>query len=246
MWIKEKPEILGESGPVKTNFLYKSGKVYIMDNHLCASWCWLQEIDTAKRYNYLHIDRHYDLCESPDEVKSTVIDMGIDIQRLSFDQYTNLSYEPWNHRGMKAKLFRWDTYILNLQQLYPNLFASTTFITKKAGAGTDFVEYELEIEQFLGEYRHWVSDSKEGWIINIDIDYFFAPIRGHFQLYTDETIRLVAEEVKRYLPKVDVVTIALSPECCGGWKKAIGVLLIFSAVLELDIELTVPPGQNNF
>ncbi|MFP9097730.1 hypothetical protein ACLI09_01645 [Flavobacterium sp. RHBU_24] len=139
--------------------------------------------------------------------------------------------------GIFPKLFRWDNYILNLQQLYPKLFASTTFITKKEGGITDFVQDEYEIEQFLGEYRHWVTNSKKGWIINVDLDYFFAPIRGYFQLYTDETIRLVAKEIKRYLAKVDVVTIALSPECCGSWEKAIHALSIFSEELELDIDL---------
>ncbi|MFP9097729.1 UPF0489 family protein [Flavobacterium sp. RHBU_24] len=80
MWIVEKPEVLGESGSVATNFLYKSGKVYVMDNHRCASWCWLQEIDTDKEYNYLHIDRHYDLCESPEEVDAVVIEQGTILQ----------------------------------------------------------------------------------------------------------------------------------------------------------------------
>jgi len=172
MWIKEKPEMLGESGPVKANFLYKSGKIYIMDNHLCASWCWLQEIDTDKRYNYLHIDRHYDLCESPDEVKSVVIDHGIDVSKLSFNEYENLSYE---FRGMRAKLFRWDTYILNLQQLYPELFASTVFITKRAGASTDFVEDEYELEQFLGEYRHWLRIQKMDGVSILTLITFLHP-----------------------------------------------------------------------
>lgn len=243
MWIKGKPEILGESGAINTNFLYKSGKVYVMDNHLCASWCWLQEIDTGKKYNYLHIDRHYDLCQFKKEVKTLVIDKGIDISKLTFEEYANLGFEV--HSGIYAKLFRWDNYILNLQQLYPKLFTSTIFITKKEGGRTDFVKDEYEIEQFLGQYRDWLDYSKNGWIINVDLDYFFAPIRGYFQLYTDETIRLVAEEIKKHLSKVDVVTIALSPSCCGGWKKALGALKIFAETLELDIDLSTASNHSS-
>lgn len=48
MWIKEKPTHLFESGRTKANFLYNKDKVYVMDNHLCATWCWLQKVDCKK------------------------------------------------------------------------------------------------------------------------------------------------------------------------------------------------------
>ena len=43
------------------NFLAKTGKIYIMDNHLAAFYCWCKEVDLSKDYALLHIDRHHDL-----------------------------------------------------------------------------------------------------------------------------------------------------------------------------------------
>ena len=59
-WIYKNHE-LKTSGCYNMNFLFNNGKFYIMDNHLAAAWCWLQKIDTSKRYGLFHIDRHYDL-----------------------------------------------------------------------------------------------------------------------------------------------------------------------------------------
>lgn len=33
------------SGTYELNFLFKEDKVYIMDNHLAAIWCWTSELD---------------------------------------------------------------------------------------------------------------------------------------------------------------------------------------------------------
>jgi UPF0489 domain len=48
------------SGFFEQNFLWKSGDVYVMDNHRAALWCWLQHIAPEKKHSIFHIDRHYD------------------------------------------------------------------------------------------------------------------------------------------------------------------------------------------
>lgn len=56
-WIYKNHE-LKTSGCYNMNFLFNNGKFYIMDNHLAAAWCWLQKIDTSKRYGLFHCGRH--------------------------------------------------------------------------------------------------------------------------------------------------------------------------------------------
>ena len=53
-----KNEILSKSGCCNVNFLVHDNKIYVMDNHLCASWCWEQKINPAYHYGIFHIDRH--------------------------------------------------------------------------------------------------------------------------------------------------------------------------------------------
>lgn len=43
------------------NVLWRERNVYIMDNHRCALWCWLQEIPGEDRLSVFHVDAHYDL-----------------------------------------------------------------------------------------------------------------------------------------------------------------------------------------
>jgi len=46
------------SGVYNQNFLWRSGSVYVMDNHRAAMWCWLQHVDPNHPHAILHIDRH--------------------------------------------------------------------------------------------------------------------------------------------------------------------------------------------
>lgn len=73
MWIKEKPSQWEESGPTGVNFLFKHDKIYVMDNHLCAGWCWLQHTDLSRKYNFVHIDYHYDLSGDPEIIEREVV-----------------------------------------------------------------------------------------------------------------------------------------------------------------------------
>lgn len=65
MWIKEMPKDYENhtSFCYGSVMLWQNGKVYVMDNHLSAAWCWLQSCDPQKKYNFMHIDRHYDMLE---------------------------------------------------------------------------------------------------------------------------------------------------------------------------------------
>ncbi|KFC19691.1 hypothetical protein IO90_10510 [Chryseobacterium sp. FH1] len=237
MWIKEMPKVLGESGSINVNFLYKKNKIYVSDNHLAAAWCWLQEIDVLQKYTFVHIDRHYDLIDQPEEIEANIVERNIDVQNLNFEEYCGLKQDMEGPPDLIVKLFRWDNYIHHIDNLFPNLFGNKYFVTKKAGSKTEFVEDEYDIEHFLREFKHWIEYPKNGCIVNLDLDYFFASVGGpQIQLYSDEAIKKVAEEIKKRMAEIDVLTIALSPECCGGWENSFKILKIFNEILELKLD----------
>ena len=46
------------SGVYNRNFPWRSGTVYVMDNHRAAMWCWLQHVDPGQAHSLFHMDRH--------------------------------------------------------------------------------------------------------------------------------------------------------------------------------------------
>ncbi|WP_404986189.1 hypothetical protein ACI513_03550 [Chryseobacterium sp. M5] len=170
------PKTLGESGSINVNFLYKKNKIYVSDNHLAAAWCWLQEIDVLQKYTFVHIDRHYDLINQPEEIEANIVERNIDVQNLNFEEYCGLKQDIEGLPDLIVKLFRWDNYIHHIDNLFPNLFGNKYFVTKKAGSKTEFVEDEYDIEHFLREFKHWIEYPKNGCIVNLDLDYFFASV----------------------------------------------------------------------
>ncbi len=228
------------SGAYKLNLLFNEGKIYIMDNHLAASWCWLQKIDYSKQYNLLHIDRHYDLLNS--QTDWWVEEMGrqnINIRDNSIEEILSLTY---NHADMPTRdrfpVFRWDNYITILNRLYPNLLSACLFATQNDG---DIID-ELEISEVTPwdlqeNLSYWLTEGSNGnkWIVNLDIDYFFCDNNDkYFQLFDDAFVKRIAEEIKASLKNVEVLTIALSPELCGGWDEAERIAKIFIDKLKIQ------------
>ena len=237
MWIKEKPQQLLDSGSTTANFLYKKGKVYVMDNHLCAAWCWLQETDITKSYDFYHIDRHNDLLYPIPSIKEDLLNDNVDLEKITFEEYVELNENHPEELNIKAPLFRWDNYILNLNEVYPNFFGTTHFITKEPYPENEFIDWEYKIEDFLNSLHHWLKDSKNGGIVNLDIDFFYSNSKGYYQIYSDELIRKVGNVLVENMDKIDVITITLSPECCGGWENAFKTMKILDEVLDLGMEM---------
>lgn len=236
-WIKQLEE-LSISGYKNVNFLYNKDKFFISDNHLTATWCWLQKIDTNKKYNFFHIDRHYDLLLKPNVIQSEVISKGINLQNISFSEYEDLKFEHIG--GRTTPIFRFDNYIGNLITIYPNLIDKAFFATHKDGSVIkDFITYEVEICELTSNISYWINNINENkWILNLDIDYFFNKDRDSYQqILTDEYIILLCNEIIKCLNNIEVVTIALSPEFCGGWDKTLRIANIISDRLNLDFKI---------
>lgn len=88
MWIKEIPNDYTLKSSFSNNalFLWRCDKkpIYVMDNHLSAAWCWMQECESEEMYNFIHIDKHSDLkgCGYPTEIISLR-----DNPHISFNDY---------------------------------------------------------------------------------------------------------------------------------------------------------------
>ncbi len=123
-WIYKNHE-LKTSGCYNMNFLFNNGKFYIMDNHLAAAWCWLQKIDTSKRYGLFHIDNHYDLLNNLTD--DFIAENRSELINKDFFFYLSLK------DNMNNQAIRYDNYIDAFNKLHPNLLQQIYYATHKDG-----------------------------------------------------------------------------------------------------------------
>ena len=72
------------------------------------------------------------------------------------------------------------------------------------------------------------------------IDYFFLDIESnYFQAFTYYYIWSLFKIIRERMENIQVITIALSPECCGSWKNSYGVVINISKYLHLDFQLNI-------
>ena len=238
MWLRkiQKGYNKCESGTYRLNFLWNEGNIYIMDNHLAAAFCWLQSCDKDCDYNFLHIDRHNDfICNA------TLDKYQIVTEAKSIDKYCSLKNDT-------EQLYRWDNYIKSTQMLFPHWFNRNVFSTQESPVSRidqclipqmciDYID-PLEINDNLNELfteSYHLPYSKFKWIVNIDLDFFFDEDRN--RLFDDEMIMNMANQINKNLRNIEVLTICLSPECCGqnsleGWKRSIEALDIFCSKID--------------
>ena len=229
-------------------FLWKTDKVYVMDNHLAAAWCWMQECNADSRYNFLHIDRHNDLgTGTPFYIYNHLVDN----QHLSIDDYTGLN---WVNEGndIRVKAFLWDNYITQCSFLFPIWFQDTAFATRTPLDRTErekllgviiqdlscsdllnFIDDNIHIDEDGEQLNNFIGHESRKWIVNLDLDYFYhADANGCFQILTDDYISSLAVRLRENQNQIQVLTIALSPECCGGWNNSIHALNVFMAAFK--------------
>lgn len=248
MWIKELPaDYFNRTSFCYDNvFLWQSGKLFVMDNHMSALWGWLQSCDPKKKYNFMHIDKHYDMLECfYDE----------DLEPIKKDHL--ISYEAFTHlmrKDREYKTFRWDNYIMAGHVLFPDWFHTNIFLTQGVGdIGKSWghapmtireenpLFMEWCISQYVGNPSEYLDgfaddDYKLSWIINLDLDVFYTT-DSHIQLFSDEYIMRIAEILQSYYDRIAVLTIAVSPECLGGeelkdkWNNGFRILRVMSKQL---------------
>lgn len=243
------------SGSDNLNILYKEKNVYIMDNHLAAIWCWYQALDLSHKYSLLHIDQHYDLgINQIKEGKALIKKNKLNISTISATELTGYKVYNKHINPPLTQLFLWDNYINLFRLLNPKVIDETIFATQQQGSFNYKKKGSLQVENWdlQNGLSYLISKKHNGskkWIVNLDIDYFFANyycdgdcVDGEeefiFQYLTDDFIRIICREIRKELNNViAVLTISMSPECCGGWSNTIRVINIIAEELGLTFRM---------
>ena len=216
------------------NFLWRYKSVYIMDNHRAALWCWLQHIEEKRKYDFFHIDRHYDMLSSQ---TNEWLSQLTDLKDISIKDYLAIEQQIL---GNTCPLIRWDNYLTLFSELYGHLIEEYIFATHEEGD-------EPKCENWLKDDVWDVPDilecrlshSKNECILNIDLDYFFYGRENHKRMLSDDYAQAVFEIIhKKYQDgTIGVLTIALSPEWCGDWESAESLCQKLCDIMGLEFAL---------
>lgn len=209
----------GCSCALNVNFLWALRNIYISDNHLCAAWCWVQNQISEMKHSILHIDAHYDTvghCACP-------VNNISELRKINFYEYKRLRH-PNDH---DCSAFRWDNYLSIYQHLNAGLIEEIRFATHKLGEEPNFSVLHIEPTDLINN----IESIPEGgnWIINLDFDFFYDKDQPRITT-VDQAKLLSALKNLHDKSNKSIVTVALSPECCGSWKTAENVLVEFSSV----------------
>lgn len=232
MWIKKLHEF-GDSGYGHLNFLWKDDKrpIYIMDNHLAALWCWLQEIKPEELYRLIHIDHHWDALDMSDASIEVIRKHDV----TNIDDF--LALRSTNDK--EFPLVRWDNYIDPMRALRPNYTQMYFHAFQQDTSSRVLDDEKVDVSsspEWWGNLGYWESELEtDRVIINFDLDYFFLAVRDEVvRAFSDEFVRAVCERFVKPLLRPDtVLTIAWSPDCCGGWPAASQVSAVFCKALRI-------------
>ena len=228
-WIKSMPEDYYNfhCGCYNDLMLWNNDKVYVMDNHRDAAWCWMQICRKNEKFNFMHIDRHYDMCEcfSNEDLKPIIINPN-----MTFEDYSNLM----RITRPDFKLFRWDNFIRIAYELHPEWFCTNLFLTHGRGSLSSDEGHELmeihEIEpvfllnalnqNLVEKWSSHLDNDNVGmkWIVNLDLDFFFSEDYDHIRVFSYEFIRKAARLLQEGIDNIQCLTIAMSPDCLFGRK----------------------------
>lgn len=243
MWIIEPQKNLSqkESKQFGLNLLWQKENVnvFIMDNHLAAGWAWMNHLDETKSYNFFHVDRHADLCCGKAEQKrlnEIISELPFSIQQYTgytFDNGISTPEPPYN------KVFSWNNYIKQTQCLFPEWFHVSYFACRGDVKDPDTrlplnITYCPKPFELYKNIEFWVTclEANRKWIFNLDLDYFFDD--EYMRIFSDEYILAFAEDLKKAMDNIAILTIAMSPECCGSWENALSVLVLLDQVFGFD------------
>ena len=209
-----------------------------MDNHRLATWCWKRHVNNKNGVYLFHIDQHWDdIGIYGKEIKKLE---KFDLINSTLDEYQNLKlkYEKWDNDEMP--LIRWDNYIgvfLKYFKIYKAMF-----VCHDESRGREEKTYPSNIAEFyelIQNIDYWIRKEKNV-IINIDLDYFFINDGDEtIECFSDKYIEKLFQKIFEInkSKKIKTITIALSPECCGGWNESFRILEIVKRSLKLDIDI---------
>ena len=221
------------SGAYNQNFLWRSGNVYVMDNHRAAMWCWLQHVDPHKEHSLFHLDRHYDTLQSRLDEWLGHLPRSWNI---TIDDYLNHSYVPNGFDGKPVKIFNWGNYLSIYLACFGKSVKRAVFATHDDGDKPNY-DGPLHVQcwDIPDNLSFWLDTKDKPWIMNVDLDYFFWHGDEPQLMVSDAYLQKCFSEVRAKLEDgtIAVLTIATTPDdgLTGGWtpsselaEKVLGIL----------------------
>ena len=89
---------------------------------------------------------------------------------------------------------------------------------------------DVNIWDLVDNINFWIGEAEiEHWILNIDLDFFFQGNgeEENYRFLTTHYVKMLCRAIKKSSDKIDVISIALSPDFCNGWGPSFDVLHIF-------------------
>ncbi|MDN4164555.1 UPF0489 family protein [Cytophagales bacterium LB-30] len=210
------------------NYFACKDDIFIMDNHLAAIWCW-DRLPKDKNITLVHIDAHYDLGTSP---PNGSIYQELDLITIPINKITDYKHP----RGYNY--FLWDNYIHVFNDKYPGLINEFISITHRLGNFNELATVEIEEYDIWHLNSNLWKETQNRKILNIDIDYFFKQnYKSSYELFSDSLVSFFSSWLLQNLQKFDIVTVALSPECCGSWENSISMANKIFEPLSIKVEI---------
>ncbi|MCP5557453.1 MAG: hypothetical protein H7A55_06835 [Verrucomicrobiaceae bacterium] len=208
-----------------------------MDNHRAALWCWLQHLPQSGSVQVIHIDRHTDCLSSN---LDSWTDRSQDVASLSLSDY--LARPMGTGLEASACLFRWDNFLSLFIRHYGSRIESLYMATRKCGDPPERHFWDTSHDRLPSTIEGLINDDSESSVIvDLDLDYFVARLGGsrYVRLCSDDYIEAVLAPLRQLIehPRCICATVALSPECCGGWHEAESLLSAFTRHTGYDIQL---------
>lgn len=146
------------------NFLWRSGPLYVMDNHRVAAWCWFQHSGPDGNATVVHIDAHYDTAGAGGRSSENQPPTA----SLCLREYLDASFLDAGHQ---ICVYRWDNYISLLRHHHPRFGSDWTFATHRIGTRPDFAFTDVR-PGALEDTLEVLLTSGLRFILNLDLDYF--------------------------------------------------------------------------
>jgi hypothetical protein len=210
-WLTRQTDNPGARG---MDVVWRADRLYIMNNHRAALWCWRQHDGQSQTWNLLHVDRHYD---ARDNQLKQLLPL---VPRVDapLEEYLAAFYVL---NGSRLPVVDWDTYLAfflatEADRLKEMCFATAGQDTRPQAGGVR----ELSPWQLLDQLADLGGASEAPWIVNLDLDYFTGYRLGTHslvQVFTPDFVRQVGGAIGDGLKdgSIGVATVATSPETTG-------------------------------
>ena len=212
----------GRSGPVHDSFLWCADRLYVMDNHRLALWCWWQLLaESPHGWSFVHVDRHYDAAWQKRRPWTAFF---VPAHKTDLQAFRDAL---WRDRDEPMNLYRWDTIVSGLLTMDGECVHQWTFATAGEGDRPPLPQAQhLSPWSLPAHLRSLAEPDEQSYpaVVDIDIDYFtHAEEDGTFgRVFSDPYLRELGASVGAGLAngRFGVVTVALSPTTTGSWQLA--------------------------